>query len=114
MVGTPTFYTTSFVLAMNRGKYDGLPAELRRVIDANSGQPAAAMAAVPWDEQGPVVEERVRARGNQIYALPEAEKARWQAATRPVVDAWVAQMKDRGLDGGALIEEARALIAQAA
>ncbi|GGG48304.1 C4-dicarboxylate ABC transporter [Caldovatus sediminis] len=110
--GSPTFYTTSFVLAMNKPRYDSLPADLRQVLDANSGQAAAAMAAKVWDEQGPVVEAAVRRRGNQIVEITEEEKARWQRATQPVVEAWVGQMRERGIDGGALLEEARALIAR--
>jgi TRAP-type C4-dicarboxylate transport system substrate-binding protein len=110
--GSPTFYTTSFVLAMNKPRYDSLPADLRRVLDANSGQAAATMAARVWDEQGPVVEAAVRRRGNQIVEITEEEKARWQRATQPVVEGWVGQMRERGIDGGALLEEARALIAR--
>ncbi|MBW8268330.1 TRAP transporter substrate-binding protein [Caldovatus aquaticus] len=110
--GSPTFYTTSFVLAMNKPRYDSLPADLRRVLDANSGQAAAAMAAKVWDEQGPAVEAQVRRRGNHIVEITAEEKARWQRATQPVVDTWIAQMRERGIDGGALLEEARALIAR--
>jgi len=110
--GSPTFYTTSFVLAMNKPKYDSLPADLRRVLDANSGQVAAAMAAKVWDEQGPVVEAQVRRRGNQISEITAEERDRWQRATQPVVENWVAQMRERGIDGGALLEETRALVAR--
>jgi len=110
--GSPTLYTTSFILAMNKAKYEGLPAESRRVLDANSGMVAAEMAAKPWDEQGPVVEKMARGRGNQITVITEEEKARWVAATRPVVEAWLAGTRERGFDGGALLEEARALVAK--
>ena len=33
IIGSPTLYTTSFFLAMNKAKYDGLPPELRSVLD---------------------------------------------------------------------------------
>lgn len=110
--GSPTLYTTSFILAMNRAKYDGLAPELRRALDACSGQVAAAMAAVPWDERGPVVEADVRRRGNEILAISEEEKQRWIRATQPVTEAWVAQTRERGFDGAALLAEARALVAK--
>ena len=32
--------------------------------------------------------------------------------TRPVVETWVAQTRERGLDGAALLAEARALVAK--
>ncbi len=111
--GSPTLYTATFILAMNRAKYEALPDDLKRVLDANSGQAAATMAAVPWDERGPVVEQQVRQRaGNEIIVISEAEKQRWVTATQPVVDAWVAQSRDRGFDGAALLADARALIAR--
>jgi len=110
--GSPTLYTATFILAMNRAKYDGLPADLRRVLDANSGQAAATMAAVPWDERGPVVEEQVRKRGNEIIVISEEEKQRWMRTTQPVIDTWVAQAGERGFDGAALLADARALIAK--
>lgn len=110
--GSPTLYTTSFILAMNRAKYAGLPDDLRRVIDANSGMAAAEMLARPWDEQGPVVEQMVRRRGNQVVIITEAEKERWVRATQPVIDGWVAQNRERGFDAAALLAEARALIAR--
>jgi TRAP-type C4-dicarboxylate transport system substrate-binding protein len=110
--GSPTLYIATFLLAMNKAKYEGLPADLRRVLDANSGQAAAEMAAKVWDEQGPVVEEMVRKRGNSIIELSAEEKERWQRQTQPVIDTWVTQMRERNIDGGALLEEARALIAK--
>ena len=112
ITGSPTLYIATFVLAMNKPKYEGLPADLRAVIDANSGQVAAQMAARPWDEEGPKVEAMVRKRGNQIIELPEEERNRWQRQTAPVIENWIAAMKDRNIDGGALLAEARALIAQ--
>lgn len=110
--GSPTFYTASFVLAMNKAKHESLPAELKRVLDANSGQVAAAMAAKAWDDQGPVVEEQVRRRGNQIIELPAEEVARWQRQTQPVIDNWIRTVGERNVNGGALLERARALVAQ--
>jgi TRAP-type C4-dicarboxylate transport system substrate-binding protein len=110
--GSPTLYTTTFILAMNPARYAGLPAELRAVLDANSGAVAGEIAAKVWDEQGPVVERMVRARGNSVISLTEEEAANWRRATQPVVDSWVAQSRERGFDGGAMLEEMRALIAR--
>ena len=54
----------------------------------------------------------VRKRGNQIVTITEEEKQRWVRTTQPVVDGWVAQMRERGVDGARLLEDARALIAK--
>lgn len=111
--GNPALYTATFILAMNPARYAGLPAELRQVLDANSGMAAAEMAAKVWDEQGPVVREQVaRRRDNRIVQITEAEKERWMIATRPVLDSWIAGSRERGFDGAALLADARGLIAK--
>jgi len=111
--GNPALYTATFILAMNSARYAGLPAELRQVLDANSGMVAAEMAAKVWDEQGPVVREQVaRRRDNRIVQITEAEKERWMIATRPVLDTWIAGSRERGFDGAALLADARGLIAK--
>jgi TRAP-type C4-dicarboxylate transport system substrate-binding protein len=110
--GSPTFYVASFVLAMNKARYEGMAPELRRVLDANSGQVAAAMAARVWDEQGPVVEEMVKRRNNAIVEIGAEESLRWQRQTQPVLDNWVRTMGERNINGAALLERTRTLIAQ--
>ena len=110
--GSPTFYTATFLLVMNRARYDGLPTDLKTVLDKNSGLAAAAMAGAAWDEAGVAAMEMTRKRGNTIYTLTPEEAARWREATQPVIDAWLAQTKERGIDGARLLEEARALIAK--
>jgi TRAP-type C4-dicarboxylate transport system substrate-binding protein len=42
--GSPTLYTASFFLAMNRPRYEGLPAELRTALDRVSGAHFARLA----------------------------------------------------------------------
>ncbi|MFN6955442.1 MAG: TRAP transporter substrate-binding protein [Acetobacteraceae bacterium] len=113
ITGTPCFYTTTFILAMNRARYAALPADLRAVLDANSGEAAAVMAGRVWDERGPVVRADVaRRRQNTIYQLPAAEKERWQVTTRPVLEAWFTAMRERNIDGQALLAQVRGLIAK--
>lgn len=108
--GSPTFYSASMLLAMNPARYQALPADLRQVLDANSGAMAGTMAAKVWDEEGPKVEEMARRRGNSITEISAEEASRWQQACAPVTTNWIAAMRERGIDGGALVEETRALV----
>lgn len=110
--GTPTLYTAGFFLAMNKAKYEGLPADLKAAIDKNSGMAFAEKAGQVWDEQGKTVSEMVKSKGGEINSISEDEKARWIKATEPVIEGWVKQVKDKGLDGNKLLEQARALIAK--
>jgi TRAP-type C4-dicarboxylate transport system substrate-binding protein len=110
--GSPTLYTASFFLAMNKAKYEGLPPDLKVAIDKNSGMKFAELAGNMWDDAGALILDMVKKRGNTITTISTDEKAKWVKATEPVIDAWIKQAKDKGLDGGKLLEQARALVAK--
>ena len=110
--GSPTFYTASFFLAMNKAKYEGLPADLKAAIDKNSGMKFAELAGNMWDDAGALVLERVKKRGNTLITISAEEKAKWITTTAPVIEAWIKQVKDKNLDGAKLIEQAKALVAK--
>jgi TRAP-type transport system periplasmic protein len=101
--------TTTFVLAMNKVAYESLPADLKKVIDDNSGQVAAGMAGAMWDLQAGSVVDLVNRRGDPIVTLTPEAVAPWRRATEPVIDAWLRQMKARRIDGEKLLADARAL-----
>ena len=110
--GSPTLYTTTFILAMNKPKYESLASDLKAILDKNSGQFAAAMAGTAWDECAPPARALTEKRGNIITVLSDEETARWRKTTQPVIDRWVADSKGRGIEGGKLLESARALLAK--
>ncbi len=112
IVGSPTLYTASFFLAMNKAKYESLPGDLKAVIDANSGMAFADLAGNMWDSEAVRIRKLVESRGNTITKLDEAERLRWVEATKPVYGTWIEQVKAKGLDGNKLIETARALVAK--
>lgn len=107
--GAPTLYTATFFLAMNKAKYGALPAELKTVLDNNSGMTFAKAAGAMWDKVGAEVRTAVETKGT-VSTIAEDEKARWVEATRVVHDKWVADVKGKGLDGEALIKAAQDLI----
>ncbi|WP_425088801.1 TRAP transporter substrate-binding protein [Stappia sp.] len=110
--GPRGLYTATFVFAMNKAKYDSLPADLKAVIDANSGREMSKWVGRVMDEgdaPGIVAAEKA---GNIIRKLPEDEVARWKAAAEPVVEAWVAEVTGKGYDGAAMVEDAKAMISK--
>ncbi len=108
--GDHALYTTAFVLAMNKERYESLPDDLKKAIDDNSGREFSAFAGrTQASADGPSKQAAVD-RGNNIITLDEDEVARWKEAAQPVYDKWVEEMEAKGIDGQALIDEARALI----
>lgn len=110
--GSPTFYSATFFLAMNRAKYDSLPDDLKAVMDRYSGMAFADIAGNMWDSEAKNVSEMARKRGNTISSISLEEKARWIKATEPVHAAWIEQVKAKGMDGTKMIADARALVAK--
>jgi TRAP-type C4-dicarboxylate transport system substrate-binding protein len=107
---SPVLYTATFILAMNRRRYDTLPADLKAVIDRHSGQAAAQAAGKMWDDQAVTVADAVKERGNTIIQIDKAEAERWRKATQPVTDAWLKASKKIG--GEKLLADARTLLAK--
>jgi hypothetical protein len=89
-----------------------MPADLKAIMDKNSGSVASAMAGKVWDDQAVVVSEMVRKRGNTISMLDEAEAARWRKTTEPVIEGWLKTAKEKGLDGEKLLASAKAALAK--
>ncbi|WP_119166099.1 TRAP transporter substrate-binding protein [Algihabitans albus] len=110
--GDHGLYTATFAMVMNRDSYESLPDDLKAVIDANSGVEAAALFGSAMDAGDIVGRQRAEEAGNSIVMLDAAETDRWRTAAEPIIDAWIADMNDSGADGTALVERARALIAE--
>ncbi len=108
--GDQALYTATFVLAMNKAKYDSMPDDLKAILDAESGEKFSAFAAgVMLENDAPARAKAVDA-GNNILTIEGDEYARWQEAAQPVIARWVAEMDGKGMNGQALIDKARALI----
>ena len=103
-------YVLTFVLAMNKDKYESLPDDLKKVIDDNSGLEFSIFAGGTQADSDLPAREAALDLGNNIVTVPESETEAWRASAQPVYDAWLADMESKGKDGQALLDEARALI----
>ena len=101
---------TPFVLTMNKARYEGLPQDVRRMLDDTTGMALAKRLGRLWQEDERRGRDLAVQRGHPILALTEAESARWRKATAPVVDAWVAKIDAAGYDGKALLADAKRLV----
>lgn len=104
-------YTLTFVLAMNLDRYEGLSEENKAVIDANSGLEFSIFAGGTMEDMDGPSRKVAEDLNNNIVTLNADETEAWKTAAAPVVDAWLADMTEKGIDGQALIDEARSLIA---
>lgn len=109
--GAP-LYTAAFVFAMNKARYESLPDDLKKVIDDNSGRDFAGFAGRTMQDYDAPGRAIAADAGNTIITLGDADIAGWKEAASGVEAKWIAEMAEKGIDGKALVEEAKALIAQ--
>ena len=104
----PALYNLTFVLAMNEGVFNGMSADLQTIVEDNSGMNFSVFAGgTQSDADGPAREIAVE-MGNNIVTISDTRE--WQALINPLYDTWVADMKGKGLDGQALIDQAKGLM----
>jgi TRAP-type C4-dicarboxylate transport system substrate-binding protein len=108
----PALYSSVFIFGMNQAKYDSLPADLKKVIDNNSGPALTQQIGKIWDESQAPGRKAAVDRGNTFYMIPPTELDNWIKAGAPLHDEWVADMKKRGLPGEQMLKDARELLAK--
>ena len=108
--GDATLYTTTFIFAMNKDRYDGLPDDLKAVIDKNSGLEFSAFAGAQMQRDDGPAQQAAIDMGNNIISLTAAQVEPWRKAAMPVIDSWIKEMDGKGLDGTGLRARAEELI----
>lgn len=111
VAGDRALYNLYFIWAMNKDVYEGMPDDLRAIIDANSGMIASRWAGRAHDTGDVTGRELMAADGNQIAQLSEAETARIRELGASVTQSWIAEMDAKGYDGAALVAAAQAAVA---
>ena len=110
--GKEGLFTQTFAFSMNKAAYDNLPADLKKVIDNNSGVETAALFGRAMDEGDKIGRDIAVKAGNKITELELAEVQRWKRTAATVETDWVNEMKGKGIDGAKLASDARALVAK--
>ncbi|MDH5771555.1 MAG: TRAP transporter substrate-binding protein [Rhodospirillaceae bacterium] len=103
--------TSTFMIAMNKAKYDSLPADLQKVIDDNSGENIARWLGEIWGVNAEAPGEAKAKESGELIVMSADETAKLRTMTEgPVTERWVKEMEKNGIDGQALVNEARALL----
>jgi len=92
-----------FLVAMNQGRYDKLPADLKKVIDATTGLNLSLKGAATYDRKNnEALAEAKKTR--EVYTLPEKERQRWLATFRPMIQRQVEAGEKAGLPARGLVK----------
>ena len=106
----PALYTTTFVMAMNKAKYDSLPADLKKVIDANSGLETSGWLGKTQQGNDPKGRASAEARKTPILMFSAQDYEAFRKASDQVDDEWVKEITGKGFNGKQLLDAAKGLI----
>jgi TRAP-type C4-dicarboxylate transport system substrate-binding protein len=97
---TGGLYTISFVMTMNKDVYDGLPDDLKKVIDDNSGLEWAKKAGQVFDDIDVKGRAQAVKAGHQIYVVPGGmDNPDWKPVKEAAVESYLAELDGKNLPG---------------
>lgn len=108
--GARQFYTIPFAFLMNKKKYESLPDDLRKVIDANSGPALSKQFGADFDFGDRFGRGLVEKAGRTFTTISAEEVKRWQATVAPLTAKWTEALNKRNLDGRKLVDAANSLL----
>ncbi len=108
----PALYTSAFVMAMNKPKYESLAPDLKKVIDNNSGLATSGWLGKTQQGNDPIGRKAAVDHGNTIYQVTAAEREQFVKRSSEIDEEWVADMDKRGFKGKELLASAKSLIAK--
>ncbi len=99
-----TAYSSAFVVAMNKKVFSSLPPDIQKIIDDMSVEYAEKYGQM-WFDINKAGEKWLAERGVETISLTPEEENKWfDRGSKPLVDEYVKDMKDRGLPGEEVVK----------
>jgi len=95
-----------FGVPMNLSVFEGLPADLQKLINDESGAKISEACGKALDEGSLEDCQWMIENGATFYELPPEEMDKFVQAIMPLRQQWVAEMKSKGLPGQEVLDEA--------
>ncbi len=96
-------YSGVQMVGMNKAKWNSLPPDIQRTIDAIDSEWIEKQGRM-WDDIDKEGKDFALKRGIKIVKLSPEEDARWAAKAQPMIDDYVKKMKAKGLPGEAVVK----------
>lgn len=93
-------YNTAFFIVMNKAKFESLPVDQQEAIDSVTGEALARMAGQMWDSADAAGLDAMEGKIDVTPATEEQLTA-WKDMLAPVIEAKIAEVSERGVDGQA-------------
>jgi len=108
----PRIGTSVFAVLMNKKRYDALPADVKKVVDANSKRGIAAWAGKTWEEVEQGGLKAHEAAGNKHQTIPASEVEKMRKAVQPEIDKFLAELSRPGFDAKRAYADAQQMVAK--
>jgi TRAP-type C4-dicarboxylate transport system substrate-binding protein len=94
-----TAYGAVFVVCMNKKKWASLPPDVQKVVDDMSQEYIEKYGQM-WADINAEGKDWLRERGVEFISLSPEEQIRWyEKGSKPVAEAYLKEMKEKGLPG---------------
>ncbi len=103
-------YNTSFFLVMNPKKFAGLSAADQAAMMKVSGENFARISGKAWDAADAAGIAAMQKDGVSLIAASTGLMGQIRKVSKPIEEAWIAKVKEKGLDGAKILADLRAEI----
>lgn len=102
-------FVVSFVVVMNKDKWNSLPADVKKVFDDLGREHALWTGTYLDDHVKEALEWSKQKCKHQLFQLPASDKNEIPKLVKPIVDDYIKRMNARGLPGEQIVKDALAL-----
>jgi TRAP-type transport system periplasmic protein len=104
-IAGPLFGRSSFLVAMNKKKYDSLSPKARAAIDRLSGRALSLEATKVYLKRSMQGVESVRGKA-EVFELSAEEQKRISAVLRPIISDWIRENEAKGIPAREMLKKA--------
>lgn len=105
----PVLGATVLALLMNKKSFDAIPADLKAILEKNSGPVLVERFGRAWDATIAATRDKVKAEGQSVTVLSGSAYDEVLKKLGPVTTEWIAQASAKGIDAAPLVAAARQL-----
>lgn len=105
-------YTSGLMVTMNQNTYDGLPDDLKKVIDDNSGMAMAKKIGQMFDKHDQTAIQAARDKGDEMIDIPDPlNDPDWKGPLEAGTKKYLSDVKALGLDADSVYAKAKVVSA---
>ena len=98
-------YVSAQALLINQDTYNGMPDDLKAILDAHCTPKWSEKFSAGWAEAEASGRDKAMADSSHtLHTLNEAQTAAWQEAAAPLLDSWKSDVADKGVDADAVYQ----------